>query len=556
MEIGNELRILEESLSIDENIYFDNKTISTIKALYLTNGKDVYLKKDNGTQERIGSLEYWYRIKKFEPKKELSIKKTKVNRLVSKEKCKCSNCGLCSNHKNSTALLNLVVTNRCDLGCWYCFFYSGKSGFVYEPSLDLIERMILSVQKFNGYVPPVQITGGEPTLRKDLIEIVSKLKTLNTPHIQLNTNSVSIGIDFVEDREKAIEKLKKYRDAGLNTIYTSFDGLSLDTNPKNYWEIPFALMAYRYSGMSSIVLVPTILRTNLKDASSIVKFAAKNIDIVRGVNFQPVSFVGGALHEDERSKLRVTQSDIIEELGKIGLKMKDFYPVPSVETLAEIIAKDKNHITFYNNEKCGMATYVFYDRDSKKFIPITHFVDVDGFLEKVNSLSSTYGKFKLLANTSPYIFKNFSLRKGLAKYLNRFIIEDELPSGEKLSNLINSIISKGDYESLGSFHYQTLFIGMMHFMDVYNYDVNRVIRCSIHYASPDEKVIPFCTYNVFPEIYRDEIMKRYSVGNFDKKLEKELIEEEIKSSRRVSKIRNKIKSDEKLLSIVEETYKL
>jgi len=416
--------------------------------------------------------------------------------------------------------------------------------------------MILSAQKFNGYIPPVQITGGEPTLRKDLVEVIKKLKKLKVPHIQLNTNSVSIGIDFVENKEKAVEKLRKYGDAGLNTIYTSFDGLSFETNPKNYWEIPFALMAYRCSGTSSLVLVPTVLRTNLKEASNIVKFAAKNIDIVRGVNFQPISFVGGALHEDERKKLRVTQSDIIEELRKIGVKMDDFYPVSSVETLAEIIAKDKNYITFYNNEKCGMATYVFYDRESEKFIPITHFVDVDGFLEKINSLSSIHGKFKLLTQMLPYIFKGLSLRESLAKYLNRFIIEDELPSGERLSNLINSILSKGNYESLGSFHYQALFIGMMHFMDVYNYDVNRVVRCNIHYASPDGRVIPFCTYNVFPEIYRDGIMKKYSVGNFNKELEEELMKEELESSRRVSKIRNKIKSDESLLSIVEEAYEI
>ena len=44
------------------------------------------------------------------------------------------NCGLCPRHKNHTALANLVVTNRCDLSCWYCFFYAEKMGYVYEPT--------------------------------------------------------------------------------------------------------------------------------------------------------------------------------------------------------------------------------------------------------------------------------------------------------------------------------------------------------------------------------------------------------------------------------------
>jgi uncharacterized radical SAM superfamily Fe-S cluster-containing enzyme len=50
---------------------------------------------------------------------------------------------------------------------------------------------------------------------------------------------------------------------------------------------------------------------------------------------------------------------------------------------------------------------------------------------------------------------------------------------------------------------------MMHFMDQYNYDVTRVRRCNIHYLSPDGRIIPFCTYNVLDDIYRDNILYQY-----------------------------------------------
>ena len=33
-------------------------------------------------------------------------------------------CGLCKMHKSHTALANIVITNRCDLSCWYCFYYT------------------------------------------------------------------------------------------------------------------------------------------------------------------------------------------------------------------------------------------------------------------------------------------------------------------------------------------------------------------------------------------------------------------------------------------------
>ena len=46
----------------------------------------------------------------------------------------------------------------------------------------------------------------------------------------------------------------------------------------------------------------------------------------------------------------------------------------------------------------------------------------------------------------------------------------------------------------------------MHFMDVYNYDIERVKRCVIHYAAPDGLIYPFCAYNAGPT-YREKIEK-------------------------------------------------
>ncbi len=56
-----------------------------------------------------------------------------------------------------------------------------------------------------------------------------------------------------------------------------------------------------------------------------------------------------------------------------------------------------------------------------------------------------------------------------------------------------------------------MFLGMMHFQDEYTYDIKRVEKCDIHYAMPDGRVLPFCTFNVFPEVYRDKIQKQYSI---------------------------------------------
>ena len=51
----------------------------------------------------------------------------------------------------------------------------------------------------------------------------------------------------------------------------------------------------------------------------------------------------------------------------------------------------------------------------------------------------------------------------------------------------------------------------MHFMDSYNYDVERVKRCVIHYAAPNGKIYPFCAYNSGP-VYRERIEREYAVS--------------------------------------------
>jgi uncharacterized radical SAM superfamily Fe-S cluster-containing enzyme len=96
--------------------------------------------------------------------------------------------------------------------------------------------------------------------------------------------------------------------------------------------------------------------------------------------------------------------------------------------------------------------------------------------------------------------------------LKSFINQEKKPKHLNLAKLLFDALIKHDYSALGEFHKKSLFIGMMHFMDPYNYDQQRVERCDIHYSMPDGRIIPFCAFNVVPELYRDKVQKQYSVS--------------------------------------------
>ena len=303
---------------------------------------------------------------------------------VKKKDPVCPNdCGLCSLHKSHTALANLVVTSRCDLSCFYCFFYAKRLGYVYEPTLKQLDGMIKTlVSEKPVACNAIQVTGGEPCLRHDLIDIIKLCKKHGVEHVQLNTNGIRLSQD--------LEFLKEARANELNSIYLSFDGVTPKTNPKNHWEIPGVLDNCRKADIGA-VLVPTVIRgKNDHELGSILKFGFNNIDVVRGVTFQPVSLVG-KISKADRMKMRITIPDIIEKIeeqteGEVS--KEDFYPVPTTYPFTRF-AEALTGIPQYDLSShfaCGMGTYVF--KDGKKMVPITRFVDVEGLFDYLNKSAS------------------------------------------------------------------------------------------------------------------------------------------------------------------------
>ncbi len=405
-------------------------------------------------------------------------------------------CGLCSLHKTHTALGNIVVTNRCDLQCFYCFFYAKAMGYVYEPTMKQVRQMLRDMKQEKPVgTQALQLTGGEPLLRDELLQIIKMAKQEGYSHVQLNTNGIRLAYN--------LELLKKISKLGVHTLYLSFDGVSKKTNPKNHWEIPRIMQNCRSAGMG-IVLVPTVINTvNDGEVGNILKFGLRHIDVVRSVNYQPVSLVGRITKADVK-KYRITIPDVISLLEKQTdfLSKEDFYPIPIVTALSHFVGAfrgtPKYELT--THPVCGMATYLFKDGD--KTIPITRFVDVQGLMEYLDEKSKEIkkGKSKVIAAV-----------KILAK-LNSFIDKKNQPSYLNFGKILFDILTKGNYRSLSVLHHKTLFVGLMHFMDLHNYDIERVKRCCIHYGQPDGTIVPFCAFNVIPEWYRDKIQKKFSIS--------------------------------------------
>jgi 7,8-dihydro-6-hydroxymethylpterin dimethyltransferase len=83
-----------------------------------------------------------------------------------------TDCGVCNLHTSHTGLANLDLTNRCNLTCPVCFANANTSGYIYEPSFEMVRGM-LSTLRNQRPVPNriVQFSGGEPTIYPRFLEI-------------------------------------------------------------------------------------------------------------------------------------------------------------------------------------------------------------------------------------------------------------------------------------------------------------------------------------------------------------------------------------------------
>jgi cyclic pyranopterin phosphate synthase len=119
--------------------------------------------------------------------------------------------------------LRISVTDRCNLRCTYCMPEDGIRMLDHADILSFEEIAEFTKVAVQNGITKVRLTGGEPLVRKDIVELVSMLYAIDgLEDLSMTTNGILL--------TKYADKLKK---AGLNRI-----NISLDTvNPENYCQI-------------------------------------------------------------------------------------------------------------------------------------------------------------------------------------------------------------------------------------------------------------------------------------------------------------------------------
>ena len=373
------------------------------------------------------------------------VEKFKTPNVVSSEVNKgCPyDCGICSDHRQETCCVLLEITNRCNLKCPICFASSNEN-IKEDISIERISEYYDYLMKCGGPYN-IQLSGGEPTLRDDLDEIIKIGRDKGFTFFQLNTNGIRIGED--ENYIKALAN------AGLNTVFLQFDGLSDEVyyklRGKKLLRLKLKAIENCKKAGVGVVLVPTIMKdVNINQIGKIINFAIDNMPAIRGVHFQPVSFFGRYENRDENYRITIPKmlSEIENQMqGK--MKIENFMGGGA----------ENSYCSFHGN---------FLVNDDKSLKPL-------------GSKSNCCCKPTSSKQSREFVAKQWSAVKN---------------SSNKKDAKNNFTKSLDDF--LNRFDNYTLAISAMLFQDVWNVDLDRLKQCYIHVVSEDMKLIPFCAYNL------------------------------------------------------------
>lgn len=231
-------------------------------------------------------------------------------------------CGTCSRHGRRGTLLEIEVTRNCNLHCPVCFA-SAENGED-DPTLEEIRAMYRVIADSVGTDGAVQLTGGEPTTRKDLVDIIGMGREMGFWGIEVNTNGLVISSvpDYLEELVAA----------GLTGVYLSFDGVTGEVYEKtcgrDILDVKLrAIERCREVGIQVVLSVAVVAGLNDGQLGDLLRFALDNSDVVCGLALQP-AFTSGRF--DAERAWQYTSGDVIADLVEQSeglLEKRDIWPL-------------------------------------------------------------------------------------------------------------------------------------------------------------------------------------------------------------------------------------
>ena len=374
-------------------------------------------------------------------------------------------CGLCPEHKQHACLGIIEVNTHCNLDCPICFADSGHQPDGYSLSLEQVDRMLDVFVASEGEAEVVMLSGGEPTVHPQILEILELCRTKRIRTVTLNTNGIRLATDAA-----FVRRLAELRVG----VYLQFDGLRERTHRairgRDLREHKRRALDSCAAAGVAVTLAAALERgMNEDETGDIVRFGIAH-PAVRAIAFQPVTHSGRHLEFDPLTRL--TNSDVIHLIAEQvpeWFRSDDFFPVPCCFPT------------------CRSISYCLVD--GGEVLPITRLVNPEDHLDYVTNR----------------VMPDMRVRTALERLYSASATPGTPQIAEELECATCGIDIPAALRDLAQ---KAFMIVVQDFQDPYTLNVRQLMKCCVEEITPDGRLIPFCAYNSVG--YREQVRERMS----------------------------------------------
>jgi tetraether lipid synthase len=390
-------------------------------------------------------------------------------------------CGLCTEHEQHTCLGVLEITSSCNLECPMCYAASAPGGV--HLSYDDCCRAIDHLVGAEGRPEVLQLSGGEPTIHPEFLEIFKYACAQPIDIVMINTNGMRLARD-----PAFLEAVAEFRHR--SEIYLQFDGFD-DTTYRHLRGEPLietklqAVEALGRAGMRVILVCTVQGGVNEHEIGPIVRFALGR-PWITGVSFQPASYVGRHVLPEELER-RATFPDVIQAIARQCSDIwqeADFSPLPCAHPNAHSLA------------------YAY--RAPGAVVPLARFIALAENLDLLSG-SIIFNRKRARELVTELISRQCCGAGGCGCDHNP-IVELAPQIGEagddfsadsqraELRNVADEFFRRVLAEDISQA--DVFRITTTSFMDAYNFDVRQEMKSCVHFVLPSGHIIPFSAYNL------------------------------------------------------------
>ena len=280
-----------------------------------------------------------------------------------------ANCLECTRHRTPTYAF-VDVTNRCNLNCPMCVDSVPGQGFVFEPPLEHLVKVFDHLAQLDP-LPTIALFGGEPTVRKDILDIVK----LCTKKYGFRTRVLTNGLKLADE-----EFTRKILEARAHLLI-SYDG----ADPRTYHQLRNSAKALelkqkgienvRQARRAKISYVHCLAwGLNDKGLPDLLKFLHPQRDILHGVYLMPLVQTWDA-SQFEYAPQRMTTEDVEMLLAQVfpGYKV-EFLPLGLVSHYTTLMKCVGQEALPYRGCHPNCESFYALVSDGEKYLPVEHYL--------------------------------------------------------------------------------------------------------------------------------------------------------------------------------------